>query len=515
MSRPAHHDTTPMDGVVGARSSGRAVSFGRRITDLAAADPQRPAVTCGPTGLTRAELEAAANRLARRLSTVGVTVGSMVTIALPNSLEFIVAMVAAWKLGAIPQPVSPRLPLRELRSVIELAESPVVLGLDRGMEGTSLGEGRSVLPIEELWPSGLSDEPLEDAVSPAWKAPTSGGSTGTPKLIVSGDAGLIKPDGPRPLLLDPDDSLVMPGPLYHNGPLVWTCQALLWGAHVVLLQRFDPEATLAAIAEHRAEVVYLVPTMMKRIWRLPEQVREGFDLSCLRVVWHLAEPCPPWLKQAWIDWLGPDRIIELYAGTEGQVATVITGTEWLAHRGSVGRPINGDISICDAEGNELPPGAEGEVWLRGRRKSPTYHYVGASPRRREGGWESLGDCGWLDDDGYLYLGDRMLDMILTGGANVYPAEVEAAINEHPAVQSCAVIGLPDEDRGHIVHAIVEASPDRVSPHDLNGFLAERLVAYKLPRSIEFVDEPLRDEAGKVRRSQLRAERIGRERPAPS
>lgn len=177
--------------------------------------------------------------------------------------------------------------------------------------------------------------------------------------------------------------------------------------------------------------------------------------------------------------------------------------------------MNGEITICDPEGRELPPGEEGEVWLRGRRKSPSYHYVGARPRRREGGWESLGDCGWLDDDGYLYLGDRLLDMILTGGANVYPAEVEAALHEHPAVQSCVVIGLPDEDRGNVVHAIVEAGPIGVSAAELTEFLAERLVAYKLPRSIEFVDEPLRDDAGKVRRSELRAERIGRHRPTPS
>jgi bile acid-coenzyme A ligase len=297
--------------------------------------------------------------------------------------------------------------------------------------------------------------------------------------------------------------------------LVWTCEALLWGVHTVLLRRFDAEATLAAIADHGAQIVYLVPTMMKRIWRLPEGVRESFDLSSLRVVWHLAEPCPPWLKDAWIEWLGPDRIIELYAGTEGQVATVITGTEWLAHRGSVGRPIRGEISICDPEGRELPPGQEGEVWLRSRRKSPSYHYVGADPRRREGGWESLGDCGRLDSDGYLYLGDRLLDMILTGGANVYPAEVEAALQEHPAVQSCAVIGLPDEERGNIVHAIVETGPLPVSVAELTEFLGERLVAYKLPRSIEFVGEPLRDEAGKVRRSELRAERIGRDRPVAS
>ncbi len=502
----AYHPT-PMAGVVGARAEGREVSFGGRITELARTDPGRPAVTCGPTQLSRAGLEAASNRLARRLAMADVTVGSMVTIALPNSAEFMVATVACWKLGAIPQPVSPRLPLRELRRVVELADSRMVLGMDEAPGDGDL-DATPVLGIGELWPADLSDQPLDDAVSPAWKAPTSGGSTGSPKLIVSGDAAVIRPDTPPPLLLEPDDCLVMPGPLYHNGPLVWSCQALLWGAHVVVLPRFDAEATLAAIAGHAADVVYLVPTMMKRIWRLPPEVRDQFDLSSLRVVWHLAEPCPNWLKQVWIDWLGPERIVELYGGTEGQVATVITGTQWLAHPGSVGRPINGDITICDPEGRELPAGTEGEVWLRGHRKSPAYRYVGASPRRRQGGWESLGDCGWVDEDGYLYLGDRMQDMILTGGANVYPAEVEAAMLEHPAVRSCVVIGLPDDDRGNFVHAIVEADPADVGPSELHAFLAERLVAYKLPRTVEYVTEPLRDDAGKVRRSQLRAERLG-------
>src|SRR5580692_10413597 len=243
--------------------------------------------------------------------------------------------------------------------------------------------------------------------------------------------------------------------------------------------------------------------MMKRIWRLPEQVRDSYDLSCLRFAWHLAEPCPQWLKQAWIDWLGAERIFELYAGTEAQAATVITGTEWLAHRGSVGRPARGTVMICDPEGKELPPGQEGEVWLRTVRERPTYRYIGATARTREGGWESLGDVGWLDEDDYLYLGDRREDMILTGGANVYPAEVEAAMQEHPDIRSVAVIGLPDDDRGNIVHAIVEADP----PEALLSFAAERLARYKVPRSLEYTDEPLRNEAGKLRRGALRSERV--------
>jgi len=478
------------------------VSFARRFTDLAAADPTRPAVTCGEVVLTRAGLESGANRLARDLAERGVGAGDMVTIALPNSVDWFTAVVATWKLGAVPQPVSARLPQREMAAIVELARPSVVIGSEPGAF-----PGTVCLPPGHRPDASLDDGPLPDAVSPAWKAPTSGGSTGRPKLIVSGDPAAFDTDGPPLLMIEPDGVMVMPGPLYHNGPIVWSLQALLWGDHVAVLPRFDPEATLAAIETHRADIVYLVPTMMKRIWRLPEQIREAYDLSSLRVAWHLAEPCPQWLKQAWIDWLGPERVVELYGGTEGQVATVITGVEWLAHRGSVGRPVNGEVEICDAAGDALPPGQFGEVWLRSGREAPTYRYVGAEPHRRGDGFESLGDMGWLDEEGYLYLGDRLTDMILTGGANVYPAEVESALQEHPAVHSCVVIGLPDDDLGNRVHAIVETDPGAVSEAELLGFCAERLARYKLPRSVEFVDEALRDDAGKVRRSALRAERL--------
>ncbi len=491
----------------------RYVSFAQRLHDLAAADPDRVALTVGDRSLTRLELHRASTHLAHELAALGTVKGDMVTVALPNSLEWFLAFAAAWKLGATPQPVSARLPARELEAIVELADSRVVVGVtpDALPGRTSLTRAQITATIDR------TDEPalLDDVVSDAWKAPTSGGSTGRPKLIVSGDPSLLDLEVGPPLMIQPDGCMVMPGPLYHNGPLIWSCQALLWGDHVVVLERFDAEATLAAVAAHGADIIYLVPTMMKRISRLPEEVRERSDLSSLRVVWHLAEPCPDWLKQTWIDWLGPERIVELYGGTEGQLSTVITGTEWLAHRGSVGRPLGGQVRICDDDGNELPPGEKGEVWLRTAREKPTYRYVGAEARTMEGGWESLGDVGWLDEDGYLYLGDRKQDMILTGGVNVYPAEVEAALQEHPAVHSCAVIGLPDEDRGNVVHAVVEADAAAVSADDLRTFLEDRLVRYKIPRSFEFVTEPLRDDAGKVRRSALRAGRLAEQPPGGS
>lgn len=482
------------------------VSFSQQLRDLAAADPERIAITCGSDAITRRDLQTRIDDLAVELAGLGVTAGRMVTVAIPNSIDWFVAFGAIWRLGATPQPISSRLPQRELDALTELADPAAILGVSPDAE-----PGRVCLPVGHRAPRASAEAiaALPDEVSIAWKAPTSGGSTGRPKLIVSGDPALVDPDAVVPLLLGDEGCLVMPGPLYHNGPLVWSCQALLYGHHVVVLPRFDAEQVLDAIERYRGTTVYLVPTMMKRIWRLPEETRTRYDLSSLRIVWHLAEPCPEWLKQVWIDWLGPDRIVELYGGTEGQTATIITGPEWLAHRGSVGRPTEGTVMIAGLDGEPLGAGEQGEVWMRSLRDTPTYRYVGAEPRRRDDGWESLGDMGWLDADGYLYLGDRASDMILSGGANVYPAEVEAAIQEHPAVQSCCVIGLPDEDKGNVIHAIIEADPEAIDEAELRAFLAERLVVYKLPRTIELVDQPLRDDAGKVRRTALRQERLAR------
>ena len=313
------------------------------------------------------------------------------------------------------------------------------------------------------------------------------------------------------LLMEPDRCQVVPGPLYHNGPFIFSMGALFRGNHIVVERKFDAERTLQLIERHSCDWIFLVPTMMNRIWRLPQETKDRYDISSLRIMFHLAAPCPPWLKQNWIDWLGPDRIWELYAGTEAQAMTLISGTEWVAHRGSVGRPVLGEMKVLDPDGNDVKPGEVGEVWMRPppERERPTYEYRGADARRMDGGWESLGDLGWMDEDGYLYLSDRRTDLILAGGANIYPAEVESALEEHPAVQGCVVIGLPDEDLGQRVHAIVQVADPAEPPDEveLRSFLAERLVRYKVPRTFEWVSELLRDDAGKVRRSALRDARL--------
>jgi bile acid-coenzyme A ligase len=475
--------------------------IGRIIGWLAEQSPDGLAITFEGRTVTRLELEKRTNRLARAYQQLGVVQDDLVTIALPNGIEFYEAALAVWKLGATPQPVSARLPRLEREAIVALANPRIVVGGESG----SLGD-RPVLAAGFTPEPALPDTPLPERTARYWKAPTSGGSTGRPKLIVAEAPGAFDPEQSLfPIL--PNRTHLVPGPLYHNAPFANSMLALFLGNHLVVLPRFDALRTLECLAQYRIDFVVLVPTMMQRIWRLGEEVRTQFDLSALRLMVHMAAPCPAWLKEAWIAWLGPERVHELYGGTEGQSYTWITGTEWLAHRGSVGKPLaGGQMQIRDAHGHVLPPGAVGEIYMRpDAGPGTTYHYIGAEPRRVDG-WESLGDLGWMDEEGYLYLADRQTDMILRGGANIYPAEVEAALDAHPKVRSSAVIGLPDEDLGQRVHAIVDA-PGRVTDEELLVHLAERLVRYKIPQSFEYVSEPLRDDDGKVRRSALREQRI--------
>jgi bile acid-coenzyme A ligase len=476
------------------------MSISRCVTELARRDPDRPAVTDARGTLSRAELDRRTNRLARAYAELGVGRGDMVTIALPNGTEFYEAAIAAWKLGATPQPISARLPAAERDAVLELADPVLVVGVEVA--------GRTCLPAGFRPDTALDDGQLPDVVAPEWKAPTSGGSTGRPKLIVSRDPGEFDPDETGMMLMEGNDVQLVPGPLYHNGPFLFSFRGLFTGHHLVVMERFDAEEALRLIERHRVGFVMMVPTMMQRIHRLDEATRESYDLSSLRVVLHLAAPCPPWLKRAWIEWLGPERILELYAGTEANGLTVIRGDQWLEHPGSVGLPVGCELRILDPETHEeLPAGEVGEVFMKSRGGAgSTYRYVGGE-RTEVGGFDTIGDLGWVDEDGFLYLADRRTDLIISGGANVYPAEVEAAIDSHPAVRSSAVVGLPDDDLGQRVHAIVDAT----GPLDTSGLLAhlgERLARYKVPRSVEFTDEgPLRADDGKVRRSQLREQRL--------
>jgi bile acid-coenzyme A ligase len=267
---------------------------------------------------------------------------------------------------------------------------------------------------------------------------------------------------------------------------------------------------LRLIEKHRVRWAYLVPTMMKRIWDLPESERCRYDISSLGLVVHMAAACPIWLKEKWIDWLGPDRILEVYAGTEGIGGAAITGREWLTHKGSVGRPFGqADLKILNEAGEPCEAGQIGELFFLPKAgRGATYRYRGAEARAA-GDFESYGDLGYLDEDGYLYIADRRTDLIISGGANIYPAEVEAALDAHRQIASSVVIGLPDEDMGQSVHAIIQVA-DAAAPPSVSSIIKHlelRLAKYKLPRTFEFVSDNLRDDAGKVRRSGLREARI--------
>ena len=481
------------------------MSHGRAMAWLAEEAPDRLAAIHGAEQATRRELEQRSNRLARAYAERGVGPGQLVTIALPNGIEFLLATLAVWKLGGSPQPVSARLPEPERRAIVALAKPALIVGV---LDGEYGGGFESVPPGFAPDPS-LSDAALPDVVPPNVRTMTSGGSTGRPKLIVDLTPALADPTVAENGMQLRGTTLV-PGPLYHAGPFIVSWQCLLSGGTLVLMTRFEPEECLRLVERHRVDWALFVPTMMQRIWKLPSEVRERYDVSSLRRVMCTGAPSPAWLKRAWIGWIGPEKVWEAYGGTERIAGTLISGTEWLAHPGSVGKPPpERKMKILRADGSVCAPGEVGEIFmLPAAGRGTTYRYIGAEAEATPDGWESVGDMGWLDADGYLYLADRKTDMILVGGSNVYPAEVEAALDAHPAVRSSAVIGLPDEDLGSRLHAIVDA-PGGASEEALRAHLAERLVAYKVPKSFEVVGELLRDDAGKVRRSALREARLAK------
>jgi bile acid-coenzyme A ligase len=481
--------------------------IGTRMSQLAAEAPDRPVVSCDGRTITRAQLESASNRLARAYAELGVKQGDYVTIAVPNSIEWVLATVAVWKLGAIPQPLSPRLPDAEFEGLLDLTPRALLVGR---------ADPRGVVPSVDANFTGspdLSDDPLPEAVSPVWKSMASGGSTGRPKLIDAGGEGRV----PADLLAmamgnEPTDTQLIPVPLSHNTGFTSAAIALLTGQHLVLLPRFDPEHFLRLVSDYKVTYLTTVPTIMHRLLPVYHANPDAYDLSSLRRLWHVAAVCPPNIKEAWIDLLGPDAVWELYGGTELQALTFISGSEWLTHRGSVGRVVAGQMKVLDDDGNECPPGVLGEIYMRPPEGgAPTYRYIGSTAKSRDG-WDSLGDLGWFDAEGYLYLADRRVDMFTVGGRNVYPAEIENALAEHPAVLSCLVVGVPHEDLGQVPHALVHTDGAVLGEDEVAEFVAQRLSDYKVPRSVEFVDTPLRDDAGKARRSAVRDEVIARLRP---
>lgn len=478
--------------------------IGSQVSRLAALAPDAPAVTCSGRTVPRGELDATTNRLARAYAELGVRQGDYVTVVLPNSIEWVQAVLAAWKLGAVPQPLSARLPDTELAALLALRAPALLVG-----RADPNGVSPSV-PADFTPDPAFSDAALPEAVSPVWKSMASGGSTGRPKLIEAGGDSRVPAAIGLPLGAQDDDVNLISVPLSHNTGFTTFAIGLLMGHHVVLMPRFDPHEFLQLVTDHRVTFLATVPTIMQRLLPVYRADPDAYDLSSIRRFWHLAAPCPPTVKQAWIDLLGGEKVWELYGGTELQALTFISGDQWLTHRGSVGTVVAGEMTVLDDDGRRCPPGVVGEIYMRPAPGSaPTYRYIGSTAKSRDG-WDSLGDLGYFDADGYLYLNDRRVDMFTVGGRNVYPAEIEAALSAHPDILSCLVVGIPDDDLGQVPYAIVQAAPGAgLDESAVTEFVAARIAAHKVPRTVEFADAPLRDDAGKARRSAVRDAVIAR------
>ena len=305
----------------------------------------------------------------------------------------------------------------------------------------------------------------------------------------------------------PDESVtVVTGPMYHSAPNAYGLFALRYGANIILEPRFDPEELLQFIDRERVTHLHMVPTMFVRLLKLPDEVKAKYDLSSLRFVVHAAAPCPVHVKQAMIEWWGP-VIYEYYGGTETGAVVFCDSEEWLAHPGTVGKSFNGaDIRVLDDDGKELSQGATGEIVCR-MHSIPDFTYHGDDEKRRrseKSGLIALGDIGYLDDDGFLYLCDRAKDMVISGGVNIYPAEIEAELHKMPGVEDCAVFGIPNEEFGEALCAVVQRRTGAdIGEDDVRAFLRERVAGFKVPRTVEFKTELPREDSGKIFKRKLR------------
>jgi long-chain acyl-CoA synthetase len=499
---------------------------------LAEDHPDAPAVLESPTDqvLTFGELAARAHQVVHALRSAGLRVGDIVAYALPNDVDMIVWQLACSESGLLSLALNPALTTAELSEILERSRaSALVAHASYADRVAAIDPGPSIRLRVAVGGSipGFVEQPVIIEGAPATEplerrlggpVSYSSGTTGKPKGIwrrfpdvdpsVAADA---QKTFAQAFQFQPLEGahLVSAG-MHHGGCQSFYLGALAVGQPLVIMDRFDAEGALQRIERHRVTTAYMVPTQFVRLLRLPSEVRARYDLSSLQSVVHSAAPCPLAIKQQMFDWWGP-VIWETYGGMEG-AATIAKPHRWLEKPGTVGRPIRGmQVRILDDDGNELGPGEIGNVFLESLTGA-TFEYRDEPELTRSvhrGKAFTIGDVGYLDEDGYLFLCDRAKDMIISGGVNIYPAEAEAVLTTHPAVGDVAVIGVPDEEWGESVKAVVElvdgVEPSEELAAELLTFCRERLTGFKCPRTLEFRDELPRTETGKLFKRLLRDE----------
>ncbi len=499
--------------------------------------PDHPAVIMAGSGeqITYGQMDEAANRIAHLLRGRGLAVGDAIAVLMENSPRYYEIYWAAQRAGIILVPISTHLTASEVAYILEdsdaklLFTTPLFGPLVQQMQGAGMD-----LPLLIYGAAGenSADAALADCpVTPIGDQSAgrlmlySSGTTGRPKGIVPAPLADPGVEAATPLMMlavhgfhfpaDGSSMYLSPAPLYHAAPLGWSTTVHRLGGTVVVMEKFDPEGALAAIEKYRITESQWVPTHFVRLLKLPEDVRSRYDLSSHSHAIHAAAPCPAAVKQAMLDWWGP-IIWEYYAGSEGNGMTMVSSEEWLAHPGTVGRAILGTVHVCDDTGAEVPAGAEGVIYF----ESPhpfAYHKDDAKTAEatHPEGWTTLGDIGRLDADGFLYLTDRRSNMIISGGVNIYPQEIENLLVGHPKVMDAAVIGAPDAEMGECVVAVVQpadmADAGESLAEELREFLSGKLARMKLPRLFDFRPDLPREANGKLYKRKLKEEYLTKSR----
>ena len=505
-----------------------AIAQGMLVAWLASRAPDRPAVYGSFGDRTYGVLNANINRLVRALRAQGLRADDSVALMCTNRPEFLEVLYATQRSGMRLTPINWHLTGDEARYIVENCEAKAFIAaaeLGRGaIEAAGAGCARDRNPVVRLSIGGelpgfaVYEDVLDQYDGADIEDPTPGsqmlytsGTTGRPK-------GVHRPGGPASMATgniwgyddrfpDGGDVHLCTGPLYHAAPLAFSVASpMLWGVPIVLMDRWDPVETLRLVDQFRITHTHMVPTMFHRMLALPADVRTRYDLSSLRLVIHGAAPCPVPVKQRLIEWLGP-IVVEYYAATEG-LGTLIDSSTWLAHPGSVGRPMVRDlVKVGDGDGHPVPPGETGLVWLKAIAKFDYYGDKDKTAASFRGEYFTLGDMGYMDEEGFLFLTDRTAHLIISGGVNIYPAEVDAVLLQHPFVADVATIGVPNAEWGEEVKAVVQlvegVEGSEAVEKELIDFTRSHLAHFKCPRTVDFMDRLPREDTGKIFKRKLR------------